>query len=112
MMLQFEVSDSYWAVLYGSFVSYPGKEGTNFSIIQIFSTSSATLGSVHMVLFIMPSAVRGYLKLCICTNSCIVTNKMKLLIWPLKRWLFSSTRLSYATVYYAADSTKDRCQVF
>ena len=78
MMLQSQASDSYWAVLCGSFVSYPVKGGTNFSIIQIFSTSSAALDSIHMVLFMMLSAVRGYLKLRICTNSCIVTNKMKL----------------------------------
>ena len=111
-MLQFQASDSYWAVLSGGFVSCPVKGGTNFWIIQIFSTSSAALASVHMVLFIMLSAVQGYLKLCSCTNSCIVTNKMKLWIRPLKRWLFSSTRLSYDSVYYVANSTKDRWWVF
>ena len=59
MMLQFQASDSYWAVLSGGFVSYPLNGGTNFSIIQIFSTSSAALDSIHMVLFIMLSAVQA-----------------------------------------------------
>ena len=59
MMLQSQASDSYWAVLSDGFVSYPLKGGTNFSIIQIFSTSSAALDSIHMVLFIMLSAVQA-----------------------------------------------------
>ena len=78
MMLQFQASDSYWAVLSGGFVSYLVKCGTEYLNDSKVSSSSAALDSVHMVLFIMLSAVQDYLKLCMCTNSCIVTNKMKL----------------------------------